>query len=284
MLIAIRGTDSFLAGETIRQIKDRYRTKHGPTGDLVEFDGSTPPNSWVNLGATSLFTSSRLVIVTRAHELAADSRQTLADGLGRLPTTTVAVVWDALASKKPDPLELRLNQADKTIAAEPLTPARLKSWLTLQAKQQGLTVTPDGLEALIAEHGSNLWALFTALKTLGSGGVGARKRTTADEPFIHFSLIRRGDWTRLRQQLRQDYQAGKPIELILGALAAAVRKLPLGAKSPRRALAGYLAQLDFGLKTGILDSASVFALLIAHLPQPSRTNVQWQKVWEETVS
>jgi DNA polymerase III delta subunit len=284
MLIAIRGTDSFLAGETIRQIKDRYRAKHGPTGDLVEFDGSTPPNGWVDLGATSLFTSSRLVIVTRAHELEADSRQALAQALDRLPTSTVAVIWDALASKKPDPLELRLNQADKTIAAAPLAPIRLKSWLTLQAKQQGLTVTPEGLEALIAEHGSDLWALSTALKTVGAAGVGASKKTTTDEPFIHFSLIRRGDWARLRQQLRQDYQAGKPIELILGTLAAAVRKLPLTAKSPRRALAGYLAELDFGLKTGVLDSASVFALLVAHLPQPSRTNVQWQKVWEETVS
>lgn len=285
MILAIKGSDSYLAHQAIAQIKDRYRAKHADSVELVEFDGGEPPESWTDLAAMPLFVTTRLVIIRYASQLDVEKRLSLAYQLERLPSTTIAVVWLEKALGEGDPLAVVLDRADKTFPADPLEPGQAKAWLTRYAERQGCAYSREVIDALVTEYGSDLWALTTALVTAGqtaSTGQPGRPHSD-DQKFVYFSLTRRNDWNGVARQLQQDYQRGLPIELVLGSLGAAVRKLDENSPN-RRALTNLMADLDFGLKSGVLEAASVYALLIAHLPKPNGTRLQWQKVWEETVS
>lgn len=286
-MVVVLGSDSFLARAAITQIKDRYRAKHPDGVDLVEYDGEQPPLSWTDINALSLFTTTRLLIIRRAELLDATQRSALAAQLAHLPDTTIAVVW--VASEKDlsdnDPLAVALQKAAKVISSTPLEPAAVRAWLVRRASVRGYSLTKELIDGLLQEHGNDLWALDTALVTASTaiGIAGATNKTKDDQPFIYFTLARRQDWPGITCQLQRDYQRGLPIELVLGSLGAAIRKLDAKTRN-RRALTSLLADLDFGLKTGLLESASVYALLIGHLPKLDQDGVQWQKVWEETVS
>lgn len=280
MLIFISGNDVYLATQAIRQIKDKYLIKNDGA-ELIEIDEVTPEPNWADLQAVPLFATSRLIVIRRLGLFPASTLRSLSRVLAETPRSTVVVAWDAKPIAEPD-LVKTLQAADKTIpVATPTGRARL-SWLQKRARELEVAISAEELQGLTALPGIDLWWLETELESR-RGGQGASAQEKTSEPFAFFNLVRRRDWQGVKKELAKKSRHGEPIELILGGLAAAVRK-ELKNEAERRAVLPFLLDLDLGLKTGLLEGESAAALISAHLPVPAEERVQWEKSWEEMAS
>lgn len=283
MLIYIAGTDSFLAKRAIDQIKQKYTSKNPDGAELIEITSSTNNPNWADLQAVPLFATSRLVVIKEAAKFDAATQENLAHFLTNHPASTVVVVWDGKALKAGTPLQMALAGATKTIAASPLERPALLRWIKARAAELAITLSPEMLNELLGSYGSDLWAIETELKNLqndSTAGITAKKQST-DVPFAVFGFVRSGNWEAVKRSLASDLEQGKPLELILGGLAAAVRK-EVRAVDIKKKVTDLLMDIDIGLKTGLLDERSAVALLISHLPNPAPERVRWESTWEET--
>lgn len=280
MLIYVKGGDSFLAKRAIDQLKAKYREKNADASELIEIDAEAELPNWADLQAVPLFATSRLVIIKKAGLLDAEGQKTLAGFAGSLPATTVAVVWDSKAPVAE--LATVLGKSGKTIDAAPLDQSGVRRFITEQAKILGLELASETTNQILEAAGNDLWFIDSELKFLAAAGVGeVSKRSQAfDEPFIYFRLIRQKAWAKIGQQLASDYRTGKPFEMILGSLAAAVRKENFS-RQEKTALVDLLSDVDFGLKVGLIEQGEASALLAYHLPNPAGKRVQWEQTWEE---
>ncbi len=281
MLIYIKGSDSLLAKTAIDQIKQKYLEKNPDGVELVEIDQTTLAPDWVDLQAIPLFATTRLVVVRRLGSIDRTSQTKLAASLPGLSESTVLVVWDG---RKIDDSELGalLQAAAKIIAVDTPTGLQLSAWVKKRAKQLEVTLAPEELERMVQSQSGDLWMVETELRQLITG-TGSSGRKRVNEPFIFFSLIRRNDWGGVKQELKHKFLSGEPPELVIGSLAAAVRK-EVRDKSRSRVLVELMLDIDVGLKTGLLDPDSAGSLLVANLPQPHPNRIQWEQVWEATVS
>lgn len=281
MLIYLSGSSDFLAGQTIKQIKSKYLAKNS-NAELVELDETAPSARWIDLRSVPLFATSRLIIIRRAGLLAKASQEELSSQLMALPDSTVVVIWDG--AKPASNLATSLAAAGKIIPLiEPVSTRELVSFLRQRTKQLGHEVlTSEQYQALITEQGSDLWALDSALFAFLAGSTQLKRgrKTTSENQFAIFRLIERADWPAAAAQLITDYQAGTPIELTIGSIASALRRssIPKAKKLPVTEL---LSDLDFGLKTGLIEEEDAVALLSSHLSRPSEKRVQWEQLWEE---
>lgn len=280
MLIHVTGSDSFRARQAIGQITAKYRLKNPDLTELVTFDPENSPTDWGGLSVVPLFASSRLVVIKEALKLPAVSLMALMAALPSLPATTVVIIWDG----GPVPAKSPLSELapTKTIDASPLSGPALRRWIKDQAAQQAVELSTETLQTLIDEYGSDLWAIDTALAALALGAAASGSKKTLSEPFAVFRLIRAHDIPGLHGYLRVEYTAGTPIELLIGSLAAAIRKVQPTAW--HEAMVDLLADIDIGLKTGVLVADQAMAVLLGHLSKPAGHRVQWERVWLETVS
>jgi len=279
MLIYVRGSDSFLAKKAIGQLKAKYREKNPSGAELLEIDAEAELPNWADLQAVPLFATSRLVVIKRAGLLTNAEQEQLANFSGNLPPTTVSVVWD---SKKPAaPLASVLEKAAKVISAEPLSETALRRFVKARAAALGLEPTLEQINHILEGASGDLWFVeseLTYLATAGSMEQRAATKQKVEEPFIYFNLARRRAWSQAARQLLLDYQAGTPFELLLGSLAAAIRK-EVTDPAHKRVLVDLLSDIDFGVKTGLLDPGEGVALLSFHLPNPGQNRVQWEEAY-----
>lgn len=282
MLVYVQGSDSFLAKTAIDKIKRKYLEKNPEGVELIEIDEATSSPDWVDLQAIPLFATTRLVIVRRLGSMDRTSQAKLASSLANLSESTVLVVWDG---KKIDDKELvaLLQGAAKIITVDTPTGPQLSAWIKKRTKELDVEVTPDQVRGIVESYSGDLWMIETGLRQLATGSVISEQKKRASEPFIFYSQIRRNDWDGVRQELRNKFLMGEPVELIIGSLAAAIRK-EVKDKERSKMLVELILDIDVGLKTGVLDTDSAGSLLIAHLPQPLPNRVQWEQVWEATVS
>ncbi len=282
MLIFLSGNDSYLAGHAIKQIKDKYLAKNDGA-ELVAIDETTSAPNWADLQAVPLFATTRLVIIRRLGLFPLSVQKILPRVLADVPSSTVVVVWDGRAVADQELLQA-LAGASKTIAVTtPVGKARTH-WIAKRATELGLELSGEAVAALAAEPITDLWWLETELQSrLGGELSGGRAREQASEPFVFFNLVRKQDWSGVRQELARKVRQGEPMELTMGSLAAAVRK-ELRPSDEKRALTALLIDIDLGLKTGFLEGESAAAIIGAHLPTPRRNRVQWEQSWEEMAS
>lgn len=282
MLIIISGPDSFLAHSAINKLKAKYLEKNPDGAELIEIDETTTEPSWADLLAVPLFATSRLIIIRRLGYFSANAQQQLATVLAQVPDSTVVVAWDAREIKDQS-LQQQLATASKKISATTPRGASLVRWLVNRAKELGFELEASQLQQLEQRSCNELWELETELKLLATGASSEPYREASSEPFIFFNQVRRGDWTALKKELAKKVRLGEPIELLIGSLAAALRKESKDSSQAKN-LAELLLDIDLGLKTGALDPDSAVALIIAHLPQPLANRVQWEHSWEEIAS
>lgn len=280
MLIYVKGNDPLLAKTAIDQIKQRYLEKNPDGSELVEIDESVAEPNWADLQAVPLFASSRLVIVRRLGEFSVALQHTFADVLDAVPDSTIVVAWDKRTITEASLTE-RLAKAAKVMNVMTPTGASLTTWLKSRARELGLSLDSDTLQQLQEQSSRDLWTLETDLRNRATGLAVAGSRESASEPFVFFNLVRRQDWPAIKKELAKKIRLGEPVELIIGSLAAAIRK---GINDPAQAqtLTNLLMDMDVGLKTGLLDPEAAAALLVSHLPQPNPNRVQWETAWEET--
>jgi len=282
MLVFIQGNDALLAKTSIDQIKKKYLEKNPEGAELIEIDETTDNPNWADLQAVPLFASSRLVIIRRLGFFPKATQQSLSRVLQSVPDSTVVVIWDGRALDSQELLAV-VSTASKTVDAVTPTGTKRARWLAKRAAELGVELDQDTTQALLLAGGSDLWLLETELRSLATGLPASARTATVSEPFIFFNLVRKSNWNGVKDELRQKIQSGEPIELIIGSLAAAIRKEvkdPVAAKT----LNALLLDIDIGLKTGLLDQETAAALLAAHLPNPLANRVQWEELWGELAS
>ncbi len=289
MLVYISGPDNFLATKAINQIKAKYLEKNPTGAEITLIDGNDPTSAslrgvnWADLQAVPLFATSRLVIIKSAGKFDKDKQENLAHFLRNIPDTTVVVLWD---EKKIDPktaLFTSLQGAKKAISATPLSYTAIRQNTLKRAKELSLDLSTSHLEQILDSCGTDLWAIENELiyRSNSVGGEGEKtKKTILDEPFAVFNYIRQNRWDKVKNVIKTELEAGFAIEMILGGVAAAARK-ELRDATTKRAVTDLLMDIDVGLKTGILDDQAAGALLIAHLPKPIHSRVQWEDTWGE---
>lgn len=277
MTIFITGTDSYLAAQAIRQIKDKYLVKNDGA-ELIEIDESSSEPNWADLRAVPLFATSRLVVIRRLGFFPAATLKNVARILGDVPDSTVLVIWDAKTISEAE-LTKVLSGAKKTITVTTPTGRSRTAWLQKRARELEVELTAEDLAELTTVPVSDLWWLETELESR-RGGQKSASREQASEPFALFNLIRKRDWAGVKKELVKKAREGEPIELTLGMLAAAVRK-ELKGKREAETILPFLLDIDLGLKTGFLGGESATALISHHLPDVPANRVQWEKSWEE---
>jgi len=280
MIIFVEGTDSYLAKQAIDQIKQKYLAKNPLGSELVELDEESQFN-WANLQAVPLFSQFRLVIIRRAGLMEKSNQEQLASYLAQLPASTVAVVWDQKPLAKDGTLAKILIQATKRISAQPLIGPSLERFIIKRADLLGQKISTQVSRDLINQFGDNLWAITTELAS-GNQEASTLLKPNNEERFIFYRLIRQNNWPAVAQALQEQYGRGEPIELIIGSLAAAIRKELTDTKLKPK-LVDLLVDIDLALKVGLLDDGSAIALLIAHLSETSANRVKWEEVWGEVI-
>lgn len=282
MLIFLTGNDALLAQQAIGQIKEKYLVKNDGT-ELIEIDESTSEPNWTDLQAVPLFATSRLVIIRRLGLFGAATLQSLGRIFNDIPDSTIVVAWDGKTITQKE-LLTTLGRASKIITVVTPTGRSRLSWLQKRAKELDAQISAEELQALSTEAVSDLWTLETELLSRQGGArTSGSSQNKTSEPFAFFNLIRKRDWKGLKKELTLKAKLGEPIELTLGSLAAAIRK-EVRNPDEARPLVTLLADVDVGLKTGLIDPESAAALISAHLPVPALNRVQWEALWEEMAS
>lgn len=285
MIVYLAGSDSYLAWRAIKALKEKYRTRNPQGYELKEIDSSGQAADWVDLRANPLFSSSRLIIIKRAGWLKVNEQKNLAACLSGLSPTTVVAIWD----DKPignQQLLGELKNAAKQVSVAPLTGGKLTAWISSEAAKIGVGLGSAEIQDLADRFLGDLWAVTTELKTWRSSQEVRRsawRKSRELSPPDLFSLLRRQAWPEIKMKIRQAYLSGSPIELIIGLVASGVRQAKLSPQE-KRPLVSLLADLDIAVKTGLLDQENAFALLIAHLPNPDPSRLQWEQLWVETAS
>lgn len=280
MLIYLKGNDSLLASRTIKQIKEKYQQKNPDGAELIEIDETTESPNWSDLQAVPLFATSRLVIIRRVGLMAKAIQQKLAEIITAVPASTVVVIWDAKSTDKA--LDAVLSK-EKVIIVETPQGTKLESWIKQRAKELELTLDSSAVRSLASLSGFGMWYIETELRQMATGLTDISSSTVALQPFAFYSYIRSENWEAVKKEIAKKLEAGEPIELVIGSLAAAVRK-ELHNQDRARAVVNLLMDIDIGLKTGQLDGEGAAALLIAHLPGTVSNRVQWETAWREAVS
>lgn len=281
MLVYLEGNEPFLAHLTIKQLKERYLAKNDGV-ELIVVDATQDKINWADLQAVPLFAQTRLVIIKNLSDLLSSEQVSLAGYLTNLPKTTVAVLWEGFKPLlKNSLLRQALAKSDKILDVSLPTGSAVKKHLQARADYHGLKLEPAIELQLVNEFGHDMWALENELAVLALGGQSSASKKQKVEPFALYRFVQSGNWTMAKKTLLEEYQAGSPIELLVGSIASALRKKP--ASLERREATKVLIDVDAGIKTGLLDEGAAVALLSADLPKGRQNRVEWEQLWEESL-
>jgi len=284
MIILLEGTDSFLAHQAIKKIKDQYYTKNPSGVELIELDSESAQINWADLLTVPLFAQSRVIIVKRAGRLPLAEQGLLHESLRQLPTSTIAVIWPEKALDTKGPLATFLSKPDRSVAVETPTGRSLDQWISKEANNRNVVLTNEQATELAQAFPGDLWGLTTELDHYQLSGAATSELQTAlaTEPFIYFRLVRAKQWSQVAEQISQDITQGLAPELILGGLGAAIRGTTMDRNEKRR-LVDLLLTTDLAIKTGLAEAETALALLIATLPKTAVPSVQWEELWESGI-
>jgi DNA polymerase III delta subunit len=238
------------------------------------------PVNWADFLAIPLFATTRLIIIRRASELTTSSQDDLATILPQIPNSTILVLWDS-GTLTPQ-LSRALVQHAKTISLQEPNKIGLVKFVQDSSARQGEPVDKAVAEAIVERNGSDLWAIDSALFGYLAGGGhldGTREEATVDS-FKLLRLSQAGQFAEVAETLVEEYQAGRAVELLIGSIAAGIRKSRLS-QAERLAVVELLADTDLALKTGLLEDSQAVALLKCYLPKPTANRLQWEVVYDE---
>lgn len=282
MLIFLEGSESFLANQTIRQLKDRYLAKNPGGVELIQIEADESLVNWADLHAVPLFSQTRLIFIKHVSSLNLTDQQTLAAYLKDIPESSIVVVWDDKPLNKKSPLIDSLSRPDvKKISTSLLYGEALSRHINKRAKHYGIEVKAEQKAKLISDFGQDLWGMDTELAVMSLGGNQTKSKEKSVEPFALYRAVQANNWTRAKEVLLQEYKTGSPIELLVGSIASALRKSANGKE--KRSAIRVLADIDLGIKTGLLDRTSAIALMTVDLPKGREKRVEWEELWEESL-
>jgi len=280
MIIFLSGSSSYLAIKQIQQIREKYLSKND-SSELQEINPETVSANWADLLAVPLFASSRLIIIRRAGEFAQADQENLASVLPNVPSTTVVVIWDSqpLTSKLTETLESL--KVKKVTLKEPAGAALVKL-IEQKATELGGEISPEDARKIIANNGSDLWAIDSAVFAYVASGTHLvyQQNEQLVDSFKLMRACQNSNFAEAAKALFEEHRAGKPIEMLIGSMAAGVRKARIGL-TEKLSVVELLSDIDLALKSGLIEDTQAVALLQIELPKTSSNRLQWEEVYDE---
>ncbi|MBI4948069.1 hypothetical protein HY844_00730 [Candidatus Berkelbacteria bacterium] len=286
MHIFLSGQDDYLAKQTIKQLIEKYIAKNPDGSELIRLSAADSnfktvlPNVLSDLKAVPLFATSRLIILEQLGTLNVELQNEIAKNITDLPSSTVLVIWDKLAFK--DAALIELQKQSKNIKVDTPAGEDLLNTARKIARSYDCNLTDQQLGAIISESGNDLWYIDTELQKLSNDADFKIEKTTHsfDQPFAVFNFVRAKNYQKVGAQIMRDIKNGKPFEMVLGGVGAALRK---EVKDPHERLKynEILIDVDIGLKTGSLDERDAAILLSYYLPNTDQKTVRWEDQWGE---
>ena len=205
-------------------------------------------------------------------------QQQLSHYLGKLPDSTIVVMWDC--GTVDEILAPILDQSEKIFDVSQPNSQLLRLLALKEVKQRNWQITQEEIDAIL-ENESNLWRVVTQLKIAALGGETlSSKERGSDERFIYYRLFRQGDHKAISDQIIRDYTQGKPLDLLIGELTSVVKK-EVNDGQFRLQLVDTLISIDFGRKTGQLGDRDAVTLLVVGLAKNGIKPLQWERLWQE---
>ncbi len=171
MLYALYGNDTYRSRKKMNQIIAAYREKAGAHIDLHHFDARTDDIGELKamMGAQSLFTSKKLVVVENAlgDEMAAvvERARQWKDAKDQ-HLLLIHETLDATAKKYLKTWNPALTQSQEF---EELKGAKREAWIRIEASERGVPLTPGELRR-IADATPDSWAAVQEIEKIAVGG------------------------------------------------------------------------------------------------------------------
>ncbi|MFS8542620.1 MAG: DNA polymerase III subunit delta [Limnochordales bacterium] len=167
------GEDAFARERACRLIEEALASGPGGVDRLVLYGDETTPEAIMGaIGTGSLFGDARLVVVRGFDRLGADGQEQLTPLLARLPAgVTVVLVATALDRRRKG--VQALIRAGRVVACDPPPRGALPQWVKQRARDLGLRLAPDAVQALLASAGPDPQTLHTELEKLATYAGGA---------------------------------------------------------------------------------------------------------------
>jgi DNA polymerase III delta subunit len=192
------------------------------------------------LQSGSLFAGKSGLLVVDAQNLLKAECEVLAELVEASDHESVVAVFVALGAV-PAPLGKALRTHGESISVKKLRERDATDWLTGAARERGLRLDRDAVEAFVAVFGSDVAAMRQALDQLAVDGgeisgkrVRDRFKNRPDEPIWHFTdAIAKGDSGEALRRLEDFLLHGHPLQL-LASLESDLRKRALAQVAPDR--------------------------------------------------
>lgn len=169
MIYLFYGKNTFAARQQVNKIIERYRKSTGDDFGLHRFDYESDPGEVINaLSAQSMFTENSLVVLdhpSRNRDMAESLRQ----NLGRVPSSTVLVVYDPGIDGKTKWFK-DLKSVANTKEFKPKPEKQLVSWVVSVARTQGVEVDRKSAQVLVDRVGDDQWRLQQEIEKLVLAG------------------------------------------------------------------------------------------------------------------
>lgn len=190
------------------------------------------------LQSGSLFGGGGGVVVVDAQNLQKAEAEIIAELVASADSDHVTAVFVATGSI-PSPLGKLLKERGSAISIKKLRERDASEWLGSAARERGVRIEPDAVEALLHRFGSDVAALSRALDQLAVSGstvtadeVRDRFRNRPDEPMWYYAdAVSDGDEGEALRRLEDFLEHEHPL-VLLAFLDGEVRRRSLAAVAP----------------------------------------------------
>jgi DNA polymerase-3 subunit delta len=169
----IHGDDHGRIAERRARLRELAESLSGAEGlELLEGDEATPDNAAAAMDAMTLTLGRRFIIVDGVERWKDKELDGLVASLGAVPpeTTITFFAREESRSKAPERLLGAVRDAGGDVSAEvSVKPWELPKWVTVQARELGVELEPDGAQALIRHVGDRQQRLLRELEKLALG-------------------------------------------------------------------------------------------------------------------
>ncbi|MDO8598898.1 MAG: DNA polymerase III subunit delta [bacterium] len=192
MIFFLHGDDTYRSREKLRELKEKFLRDVDPSGaNLVTIDGTTASANeiWGAVATQSFLVRKRMVVVERiGAQKSTAAREEVAAFLGKVPEDVILVFWEekgwnpsserrakpvrktkkvaGAATKRSDPLFVKLLEGKYAQEFVPLDGVALTRWVVDVAETLGASIAPDATRTLVAIVGSDLWRMRHELEKL----------------------------------------------------------------------------------------------------------------------
>lgn len=172
MLYLLSGPDTYRSREKVREMIAEHRARAGAAFQVMRFDAEEDDMRAVvvELGASSLFSPKKLVVVERVFTTP-DAANTLYDTAKTVAGRRdyIVVLWDGVLNAEAKRSAAQLEKiADKAQEFSFLIGVKLKQWILRAAMERRVTLTAPQIVQLM-ERGGDLWGVIHYLEKCALG-------------------------------------------------------------------------------------------------------------------